>query len=266
MENQYTWLALAIGNSRLHWAWFKHHTLIETWNTPHLANVVKPERLPQLFLSSNLIKQKQSVANIPVYLASVVSRQTELWQSYRQLNLISLKDLKLSNTYPTLGIDRALAAWGALTTYHQPCLVIDGGTALTFTGIDEPGQLIGGAILPGLRSQLTILKRKTAALPEIELPDTLPPRWALNTDQAIASGIIYTAIAGIHSYIVDWLSQFPDGAVIFTGGDAELLCKYLHLQFAELAQQTIIDQNLIFWGMRVIYEQQRHGRTANKLD
>ncbi|MGF1588453.1 MAG: pantothenate kinase [Pleurocapsa sp.] len=255
MENKYIWLALAIGNSQLHWAWFKHHTLIETWNTPHLSNVVKPDQLPQLFLSSNLIKQ--DLSNIPIYLASVVSRQTQLWQNYHQLNLISLKDLKLSNTYPTLGIDRALAAWGALTIYHQPCLVIDGGTALTFTGIDEPGQFIGGAILPGLRSQLTTLKQKTAALPKIELPATLPPRWATNTDQAIASGIIYTVIFGIHGYIVDWLNKFPDGLVIFTGGDAELLSQYLHLQFAELAQQTIIDHNLIFWGMRLIYEQQR---------
>jgi type III pantothenate kinase len=264
VENKYIWLALAIGNSRLHWAWFKRHTLIETWSTPHLSNAIKSDRLPPLFLSSNLIKQ--GLTNIPIYLASVVSGQTELWQNYHKLNLISLEDIKLYNAYPTMGIDRALAAWGALITYHRPCLVIDGGTALTFTGIDEPGQLVGGAILPGLRSQLTTLKQKTAALPEIDLPDTLPPRWATNTEQAIASGIIYTAIFGIHGYIVDWLKQFPNGSVIFTGGDAELLSQYLHLQFAELAQQTKIDHNLVFWGMRLIYAQQRQRRFADKSD
>ncbi|MBE9045712.1 pantothenate kinase [Pleurocapsales cyanobacterium LEGE 10410] len=250
--NESNWLALAIGNSRLHWAWFKHDNLIETWDTRHLSIAVE-HHLPQELLANGLLKQ--DLTNIPVYLASVVPAQTELWQNYGELNLITIKDVKLSDTYPTMGVDRALAAWGASVTYTQPCLIIDGGTALTFTTVDGQ-KFLGGAILPGLRSQLTSLKQKTAALPAVELPATLPPRWASNTDQAIASGIIYTTITGIHSYIVDWLEQFPHSKIIFTGGDAELLAQYLHLQFAEIAHQTVINHNLAFWGM-LLYRQQK---------
>ena len=253
MKNESNWLALAIGNSRLHWAWFKHDTSIETWNTRHLSITVEEHSLPQQFLSRNLIEQ--NFTRIPVYLASVVPRQTELWRNYSQLNLISIKDVELTNTYPTMGIDRALAAWGAISTYHQPCLVIDGGTALTLTAVNEQRQLLGGAILPGLRAQFTTLKQKTAGLPEIKIPNTLPPRWALDTERAIASGVVYTTIAGIHSYIVDWLRQFPLSKVIFTGGDGELLSQYLHSCFPE-AQQTVIDRNLVFWGI-LVYKQQR---------
>ena len=105
-----------------------------------------------------------------------------------------------------------------------------------------------------MRSQLNSLQQKTPALPKIQLPDSLPPRWALNTEQAIASGIIYTAIAGIYSYIIAWLEQFPDSQVVFTGGDGELLSQYLHQQFFHL-QPTIVDQNLLFKGIKLIYEQ-----------
>ena len=250
--DKYNWLAIAIGNSRLHWAWFEHYTLIETWNTQHLSNAVKSEELPQLFLSSNLIERRY--VDLPVYLASVVPVQTQLWQHYSQLNLIDLKDVKLANIYPTMGIDRALAAWGASVTYDS-CLVIDGGTALTFTGVDEQ-RLVGGAILPGLRSQLTTLNQKTAALPQVQLSASLPPRWALDTEQAIISGIVYTAIAGVYSYICDWLRQFPSSKVIFTGGDGELLSSYLHLSNSAIALDTLVDPNLLFSGIRLVYQHQ----------
>ena len=252
MDKKYNWLAIAVGNSRLHWAWFEHHTLIDTWNTQHLSNLVKSDELPQLFLSGNLIKQ---YVELPVYFASVVPSQTQLWQKYSRLNLINLKDIKLTNIYPTMGIDRALAAWGASVTYDSSCLVIDGGTALTFTGVNEQ-QIVGGAILPGLRSQLITLNQKTAALPKVQLSSRLPPRWALDTEQAIVSGIVYTAIATVYSYIIDWLRQFPSSKVIFTGGDGELLSSYLHLHDLAIAQKTLVDPNLVFSGIKLVYQHQ----------
>ena len=253
MKKKYSWLAVAVGNSRLHWAWFEDYTLIETWDTQHLSNAVKFDELPQLFLSGNLIEQK--FVQLPVYLASVVPQQTQLWQNYSRLNLIGLEDIKLTNIYPTLGIDRALAAWGASVTYNSSCLIIDAGTALTFTGVDKQ-KLVGGAILPGLRSQLTTLNRETAALPQVQLSKSLPPRWALDTEQAIISGIVYTAIATVYSYIVDWRRQFPASKVIFTGGDGELLFSYLHLYDRAIASKTLVDPNLVFLGIKLVYQHQ----------
>ena len=249
MDKQYNWLALAIGNSRLHWGYFASHNLVKTWNTPYLFSAVKSDRLPLDYLSDNLIQN--NLVRLPVYLASVVPEQTKLWQNYRQLKLITLDDIKLNNLYPTMGIDRALVAWGAVEIYERSCLVIDGGTALTFTGVDRQKELIGGAILPGLRSQLISLQQKTAALPEVDLPDTLPLRWASNTDAAIASGIIYSAIASINSYINDWLKLFPSSKVIFTGGDGELLAKYLLAAYPKTRIQIEIDLTLIFKAIKL---------------
>ena len=253
MEHKYDWLALAVGNSRLHWAWFRHLTLIKTWDTHHLAISVKSYQLPHLVLHGDIVER--DLTNLPVYLASVVSNQTQYWQHYNDLTQIHLKDIKLTNVYPTMGVDRALAVWGAISIYQQACLVIDGGTALTFTGVDETGKLIGGAILPGLRSQLLSLKQKTSALPEVKLPNHLPPQWALDTDSAIASGILYSAIAGIHSYILNWVEQFPNTQIIFTGGDGEILSRFLDRQFPNLAKKTVVEPNLIFQGIKLVYQQ-----------
>ncbi|MCC0178978.1 pantothenate kinase [Waterburya agarophytonicola K14] len=240
-------LFIAVGNSRLHCAWCKNKELVLFWDAQHFSNKVERSEIPLNLLSNKLIEQK--LTNIPVFVASVVPKQTEFWANYANCQVITLKDIKLQNIYSTLGIDRALSVWGGGETYGYPCLVIDGGTALTFTGVDRQKQLIGGAILPGLRTQFLTLNQKTAALPEVSLPATLPPRWASNTEKAIASGIIYTTIAGIYSYIQNWQRQYPDSQIILTGGDAEILSTYLRQQYSELKIKS--DRNLIFYGMQL---------------
>ena len=256
MKREDNWLALAVGNSRLHWAWFRHHTLVATWDTHHLSISVQPNQLPHLFLHSDLVRQ--GFNTLSVYLASVVSKQSECWRYYEYLTSISLKDIQLTNTYPTMGVDRALAISGAIFSYQQACLVVDGGTALTFTGVDAEGEFVGGAILPGLRSQLLTLQQKTPALPKVLLPDHLPARWGMNTDMAISSGILYTAIAGIRSYLVDWRQRFPQSQIIFTGGDGAILSHYLQQQYPDLAREIVVDQNLVFQGIKLIYQQQEN--------
>ena len=270
------WLGLIIGNSRLHWGLFKDQNLIQSGDSQHLScksdrdcliaqitdgtspslkeqdRILTSSEEAPLMLSGERVTNSQSLNNLTIYLASVVPQQTDLWLDYAQLQLITLQDIPLDNLYSTLGIDRALAVYGAGNTYGYPCLVIDGGTALTFTGVNSQQKLVGGAIVPGLRSQLTSLNQKTAALPEISLPVNLPKRWALNTQNAIASGIIYTAIASIVSFINDWCEQFPHSQVILTGGDGELLYRYLHNQKQLLTFSIIIDHHLILWGMRSI--------------
>ncbi|HEY9649108.1 MAG TPA: pantothenate kinase, partial [Coleofasciculaceae cyanobacterium] len=231
------WLALMIGNSRLHWAWFVDTTLQHTWNTNYLSTetvekiiqdwasgvipseILPPPRMAQqspktpaktldFSLNSSFGRLRASPimgdfvsdsgktlhhgCQLPLYLASVVPAQTTLWQTCPTARVITLEQLPLQGLYPTLGIDRALAVLGAGETLGYPVLVIDAGTALTFTGADAHRQLIGGAILPGLRLQFQALAQGTAALPTVQLPTQLPPRWANQTSSAIESGIIYT--------------------------------------------------------------------------
>jgi type III pantothenate kinase len=256
---QKSYIALMIGNSRLHWAWFLGTTLKQAWDTNHLpAKVVEQLTqqwasgiLPEKILPPLLVAQEwDTTSQLPLYLASVVPEQTRLWQAYPGTLVVSLADVPLKRLYPTLGIDRALALLGAGETRGYPVLVIDAGTALTFTGADSHRQLIGGAILPGLGVQLQSLGRNTAALPTIQLPPQLPPRWAKQTPAAIESGVIYTVLAGIRDFIEDWRSRFPDSQIVLTGGDSHLLLTYLQSQLPTTADQLIADSHLIFWGIR----------------
>lgn len=218
-----------IGNSRLHWAEFSGEILIETWHNEH--NIL-PNPLPET-----------------VYFASVVPQQTIfICEKIPDAKEITLKDIPLKNLYPTLGIDRALAMWGASEKFGFPCLVIDGGTALTFSAVDGDRRFLGGAILPGLRLQFRMLAKRTAELPTVELPETLPTRWAMDTGGAIASGIVHTVLAGIESFIQDWQQQFSTGAIAITGGDGQWLKQQLQQQNYAL----FYEPDLIFWAIQSI--------------
>jgi type III pantothenate kinase len=253
---------LTIGNSRLHWACFSGETLCCAWDSDHLSAADVPQvakcwavgKYDQKFFPPSLISQLERTggtpSHLPVYLASVVPAQTSLWQTLPGVRVITLEQIPLPGTYPTLGVDRALALWGAGVTLSWPVLVIDAGTALTFTGADSDRQLVGGAILPGLKLQLNSLAQGTAALPKIELPSQMPPRWAATTQASIHSGVIYTLLAGVRDFISAWWQQFPESRIAITGGDRTLLLTYLQAQFPEVAAGVIADPHLIFWGMR----------------
>jgi type III pantothenate kinase len=242
------WLALAIGNSRLHWAYFDGQELQQTWHSAYFSPTADWRQAAQPdWLIPN---------NIHLYLASVVPAQTAQWQPFAQ-RILTLADVPLKNMYPTLGIDRALAALGAGETYGYPLLLIDAGTALTITGINADRQLFGGAILPGLRLQWQALHQGTAALPEF-LPDFQPVnRWAMNTEEAIASGIFYSTLASIRDFYLDWQQQFPETALVITGGDGKIL--YLSLQSNEGQRYALKSPNYfpdaIFKGISIVYEQ-----------
>jgi type III pantothenate kinase len=173
----------------------------------------------------------------------------QLWQNYPKAEIITLEQLPLGGLYPTLGIDRGLAVLGAGNQLGFPMLVIDAGTALTLTGVNQNRQLIGGAILPGLGLQFSCVANRTATLPQVAFPESLPQRWSLNTSEAIASGIIYSIIAGLREFIAAWCQELPHSKISITGGDRIPLMTYLNSQYPEIAGLILDTPEAIFWGM-----------------
>jgi type III pantothenate kinase len=241
-------IGLSIGNSRYHWAWFLNTKLQSSWDTEYLT-IDRYSSLFPIDLQAVIKNHQLNLNTIPIYLISVVSNQTEIWQQLPQVKQVTLADIPLINLYSTLGIDRALAIFGAGEIYGYPVLVIDGGTALTITGIDQNRCLIGGAILPGLRLQLHSLATGTAALPAVELPEKLPSRWSDNTPESIASGILHTVSSGINDFIQDWQRLYPQSQIVFTGGDGAALIDYLQ---ANLSNSLKLDCDLLFHGLSAI--------------
>jgi type III pantothenate kinase len=244
-----TWLALIIGNSRSHWGLFTKKTLIHAWDSSHVS-----VEMVQKLTKTGEIQQLFSEVDFPIHfpriaIASVVPKQTEIWQSYNNVKIITLDDVPLKAMYPSLGIDRAIAIYGAGSNLGFPILVIDGGTALTFTSANDNQEFTGGAILPGLGLQLATLRNKTGQLPDVELPKKLPSRFAINTNEAMQSGVIYTLLAGIKDFVETWWCDFPDGKVVMTGGDSETIHGYLRSHYPNICDRITVEHNLIFWGM-----------------
>ena len=245
------WLALVIGNTRWHWALFQESILKQVWHTSHLTNHSPSD----ISLRSMWAEQAPSqILHLPVesmktWAISVVPSQTQCLNHLTTIQWI--ERFPLRNVYSTMGIDRVATLWGAGQHYDWPVLVIDAGTALTFTA-GNAGAFAGGAILLGLRSHLAALHHSTAALPFIEPPATLPCRWADNTANAIQSGVIHTILASIQQFIHSWQQQYPTTTILFTGGDGQYLYRLYQQQIQQNQvplNRTWFDPHLMFWGI-----------------
>lgn len=90
-----------------------------------------------------------------------------------------------------LGADRLCACEGAWSRYHDDCIVIDFGTAVTVDAVTGKGHLLGGTIMPGLHLMTTSLGKGAARLPDAE------PRVTGNPLQSDTHGAIQAGTAGM---------------------------------------------------------------------
>ncbi|WP_299486024.1 pantothenate kinase [Acaryochloris sp. IP29b_bin.137] len=262
-----SWVALSIGNSRLHWFSFQGPHLNKTWDTAHVSTATLPVNWQEWQQLSPAFEDCPAGTDRPeLWIISVVPSQTQFWQTYPQAKVLTAIDLPFQLPYPTFGLDRALCTWTAGLLYGWPILVIDAGTALTYTGAISITQCLGGAILPGLGLQLQSLQA-TSALPSVSLPNQLPDRWAMDTNTAIQSGIVHTVISSLTTYIHDWLSQFPTSKVVMTGGDAPMLYRYLckpRPQIYEFSNHIIL--NPLLQGSGLLHLRQHHLHESHSLE
>jgi len=318
VEEANAWLSLIIGNTRLHWGFFRDGQLISTWHTPHLhqpdmeliangqfqgdAWQALAEATPQNSRPASLISSlpsplpnplasplpEQPLSPSQLWIASAVPSQTSQWlEAAGGARVVHNSHVPIEGLYGTLGCDRAINLLGAGNAVGWPVLVIDAGTALTFTAAIKTSQgsasFYGGAILPGVRLQRQALGERTAALANAlslsqsifesscESATDLPDRWGTDTSDAIASGLVYSLISTITDYLYDWWRRFPKGKVIMTGGDSPRLYALMLQALSQghglprqhMAQQQrtpeiisrvqadcTVDTHLMFWGMR----------------
>ena len=127
---------LLIGNSRWHWAAPAPDQSLQLWHTSAADGSEQLQQAPAAWAA---------VGSVP--------KELERWQPQRLLT----SDVPLAQLPPALGVDRALAAWGAWQQQRQPVLVADAGTALSLTLVDAAGCFQGGRLMAGGRLQLQAL-------------------------------------------------------------------------------------------------------------
>ncbi|WP_319500547.1 type III pantothenate kinase [uncultured Draconibacterium sp.] len=130
--------------------------------------------------------------------------------------------IKVLNPYE-IGADLVANATAAYQKYGNNTMVIDFGTALTFTTIGKDSEILGVAIAPGLRTAVGALAGKTAQLPQIHIA---PPPSVLgeNTIHAIQSGIIFGYTGLVDSMIERTEKELGESLnVVATGGLSSII-------------------------------------------
>ena len=149
------------------------------------------------------------------------------------------------------GIDRLLAAIGAFDRFEQACAVVDAGTAITVDFIDGTGIFQGGAIVPGTRAWLAVLRMAAPALPEIEPARPTDGAFAKNTAQAMLHGMFY-GIRGVVRQLIERYAEeyhaYPK--VVATGGDAHLL--FDGDEFVEQIAEDLVHRGMVVCAKRAL--------------
>ena len=145
-----------------------------------------------------------------------------------------------------IGSDLVADALAGYTKFNDDCLVVDFGTALTFTIVANK-KIKGVNIAPGLKTAMKALATSAVKLNEIplELPVSV---IGTDTTSAIQSGILWGYVGLVEKMIERIEDELKtDMKVIATGGLSKVL-EPLQAQF------DTIDGNLTLEGIRLIYE------------
>ncbi len=191
-------LAVDIGNS--HMAWGVHDGT--SWRARWRIRTVPTKTAAEYAV---LLREVLALQGLPldidrVVLANVVPPLTpvfqELAQDWLRCSLLVVgpgvrTGLNLRVDHPSeVGADLVAGAVAAHALFQEDCIVVDFGTATTFTAVTGPGALVGVVIAPGLRTAAEGLSERAAQLPKVPLA---PPPTALpkNTVHAMQAGLVW---------------------------------------------------------------------------
>lgn len=251
-------LAIDAGNSNVVFALFDEKSgkwtnqfRLET-NTPKLISQLG-KKVPLYFLEHGI--HTSDIKSVGF--SSVVPEINPIIQQFCQgyfgiepytISAKSYDSLPVRSLRPNeIGTDLMCNVMAAYSKYLKPVIVVDFGTALTFTAVDADGQILGINIVPGLKTAIKSLFTNTSKLPEVKLE---LPESALGKDtiHAIQAGILY-GYTGLVKGMMETIKAETklDFTIVATGGLAAILTP-LKDTFDD------IDRNLTLEGLRLITE------------
>jgi type III pantothenate kinase len=252
-------IAIDVGNTKTAAALFRGALRLAIRRTD-TSSLSSPERA-RTFLADLLASAAEpSGWKEGIVLSSVVPRTSGAFlplageTALHQVNHQSPLSFALAVKSPeTVGADRIANLEGGVRKYGAPLLVVDVGTATTFSAIDSRRRFVGGAIAPGLRISAEALVSRTAALPEVEW---IPPETSVGsfTGEALRVGILQGHARMIDGLISDLRRDLalPSLPVVVTGGSSALL-------FPLLSVGATSDPDLTLDGLRFLFDNLQTG-------
>lgn len=247
-------LAIDIGNSNIVLG------LYQSDNWKHIWRITTDATLDTAHYKKELIslleREAISVRSINiVVLSSVVPVLGQLWEPLLEEVFVQAPIIVGPSTYPLLqldierpseiGTDLVANAVAAHSSYKTGCIVVDFGTALTFTTVDPDGKILGVAIAPGLVTAMKALFGNTAQLPEVplELPESVIGK---NTIQAIQNGILWGYVGLVRQLISKTRTELGANYIAVATGGLSSILHPLRDDFQEIRPNLTLD------GLRII--------------
>ncbi|MDD2709933.1 MAG: type III pantothenate kinase [Verrucomicrobiae bacterium] len=252
MKETKTILLADVGNTRVKWAVADARRLLRTWDEPTAALRARggaPCRIP-----GGHRPEEAMVSCVTPPTRRALAGRLKRMGVRRTLWVSAELDLGFSFRYPKpsqVGTDRLAGAAAAVALYGAPCLVVDMGTAVSFSAVDRHGAFVGGAIAPGLNLMLSALHEHTAQLPECR-PGRTKRAIGKSTLEAMqiggwlgCRGLIREIVSAIRRE----LTSRCGGAhctVVATGG----ACRWL---VDDLLEIDVVNPRLTLEGLRILY-------------
>jgi type III pantothenate kinase len=141
-----------------------------------------------------------------------------------------------------MGTDLVANAIAAHKLYNENLIIVDFGTALTFTVMDEAGNILGVNIAPGLKTAVNALIGNTAQLPKVKLEFPVHPIGG-NTVEAIQNGVLIGYI-GLVKYMIKVIKNYlgSDYKTVVTGGLSSVIAP-------NIGEIDFVEPNLTLYGL-----------------
>ena len=139
-----------------------------------------------------------------------------------------------------IGTDLVCNAVEASNMYDENVIVVDFGTALTFTTVSKNNQILGVNIVPGLQTSINSLYKNTAKLPKINL--ALPEKViGKNSIHSIQGGIMYGYVGLIKELIFRIKSELSEPTKVVATGGLSKFAKPLRGYFSDIIPTLTLD-------------------------
>jgi len=156
-----------------------------------------------------------------------------------------------ADMHAQIGADIVAYCVGAAAKYPSPVIVVDLGTATTFSVLQ--GNVYAGCIIaPGVRVGLEALSRQAAELPHVSVSK---PAGLLghNTEDAMRSGVVY-GNAGLVDGMLSRLEElYPAATVVSTGSYVDDIIPYC-------TKPIVSDPDLLLDGLFMLYRKNIEGK------
>jgi type III pantothenate kinase len=249
-------LAVDVGNTNIVYGVYNQDKWLHNWRIKTIRDKMPDEygiMLKSLLRDVDLSMDLFEVIAICSVVPPLTGHMEEMFEDLSPVPpLIINHTVKTGLTFTVdnpaeVGADLIADAVAAYQYFQDACVVVDFGTATTFTAVSAQAEFLGVAIAPGVKLAASALSGGTAQLPLVRLR-TPPKAIGTNTIHAIQSGVLL----GYVSLVEGMLDRFSEELaiekrIIATGGFSSVIAPLTN-------KLPVVDKLLTLDGIRLIAE------------